>query len=147
MGILFGLAVAAASSYLTVQLSAGAFANAGPAGSAVGLAIGILAGVGAFLAGSSAYRRARRTHERLGLFTALAFGFCFAVVGGAFMVALTAIYVGTYSAGQSTAGDGLLTVLAYPILGLIGLCLGAVGGWLVGLVASGALRFLAPVGR
>jgi hypothetical protein len=107
----------------------------------------VLAALAAFLAGSSAYRRARRTHERLGLFTAVAFAFCFALVGAAFAAGLTASYLSGFSAGQATGADDALTVVAYPVLGLTGLCLGAVCGWLVGLLASGALRILAPAAR
>jgi hypothetical protein len=147
VGFLFGLAAAVATTFVTVQLAAAAFANAGSAGTTVGVAVAGLAALGAFLAGSSAYRRARRTHERLGVFTGLAFAFCFALVGGAFAAGLTATYLAGFSAGQATGADDVLTMVAYPVLGLTGLCLGAVCGWVVGLLASGALRVLAPAVR
>lgn len=139
--------MAAATSFVTVQLAAAAFANAGSAGTTSGMLVVGLAALAAFLAGSAAYRRARRTHERLGLFTALAFAFCFALVGAAFATGLTAAYIAGFPGGQATSTDNVLTVLAYPALALTGLCLGATCGWLVGLLASGALRVLAPVAR
>jgi hypothetical protein len=147
MSTLFGLVAAAISSFLTLQVSNGAFGNAGGPGTTARVVLVGLAALGAFMVGSAAYRRARRTHESLGLFTALAFSFPYGAVGCAFMVALTAVYLSGYGSGGSTAADAALTVLAYPALGVTGLCLGAAGGWIVGLVASGALRVLAPAPR
>ena len=43
--------------------------------------------------------------------------------------------------------DLVLTVLSYPIFGLLGLALGALAGFLVGLVVSAPLRVLTPAPR
>lgn len=147
MSLLFGLLTSAATAYVTYQLATAAFGNAGAAGRTAGVLLIALAAIGSFLAGSSAFRRARRSHHSLGLFSALAFSFWFAVVGGAFAVALVATYTAAYAPSGTGPTDNLLTILAYPVLALFGFCLGALCGWLVGLLASGALRVLAPAAR
>lgn len=147
MSLLFGLLTSAASALVTYQLSTAAFGNAGAGGRTAAVLLIALAATGSFLAGSSAFRRARRSHHSLGLFSALAFSFWFAFVGGAFAVALVATYTASYAPSGPAASDGLLTILAYPVLALFGICAGAACGWLVGLVASGALRVLAPAAR
>lgn len=99
------------------------------------------------MAGSSAFRRARRSHENLGLFSGVAFSFWFAIVGGAFALSIMASYMRTYGTPGSGGADAVLTVLAYPLIGLFGVVSGAVVGWLLGLLASVSLRVLAPALR
>jgi hypothetical protein len=147
VSILFGLVAAAVSSVVTSQIANAAFANAGSSGRAITLLLAVLAGAGGLLAGSAAFRRARRTHQSLALFSALAFAFSFGLVGVAFMVALTYGYTSAYGSTAGSGADAVTTLLAYPVFGALGGCLGSLAGWAVGLVASGALRVVAPASR
>lgn len=144
MSLIFGLQAGAFSAWTTFEVGSAAFGNAGSSGSAADLALAALAALVGFLAGSSAYRRARRTHDSISLFTGLAFGISFAALGAAFMVALTTIYISQYAPPGETGASGAVTLAAVAILAALGACLGAAVGWLLGLVAASALRFLAP---
>lgn len=144
MSLIFGLLAGAFSAWTTFVVGSAAFGNAGSSGSAAVLALAALAALVGFLAASSAYRRARRTHDSISLFTGLAFGFSFAALGAAFMIALTAVYISQFAPPGEAGASVAVTVAAVAVLAALGACLGALVGWLLGLVAASALRFLAP---
>jgi hypothetical protein len=111
------------------------------------ISLAVIALAVAFLAGSAAYSRARRSREHLTLFSSVAFAVAGGVIGAAFAVGMTAGYLHTFATPTTSPLDLVLTVLSYPIFGLLGLSLGAITGSIAGLFASGALRVLAPTPR
>lgn len=148
MSFLIGLVTGLGAALVTWSIT-GALVASLPALTARGISalLAVLACLVGFLAGSAAYSRARRSREHLTLFSSVAFAVAGGVIGAACAVALTAAYLHAYGAWTGNPVDAVLTVLAYPIFGLLGLALGAIAGSVVGVVASGALRVLTPAPR
>lgn len=96
------------------------------------------------MTGSAVARRARTSGSRIRLFSALAGSVCGGLLGGALFLGLSAAYVRDYGAWPSGTLDLLLAIVALPILGALGLCLGALAGFGVGALSGLVLAVVVP---
>lgn len=111
-------------------------------GSVAGLAqIGIVgcAAIVGFVAGSAVAKRAGRDRSHIGLFSALAGGVAGGTLGCVYALAITAAYLSNYATWPQDRMDQVFVLLAYPIFGAFGLCLGGAVGLIGGLLLGGAL--------
>jgi hypothetical protein len=100
----------------------------------------IIAVLSGFLAGAAILRRARREPRRVVLFSGLASGVAGGTIGCAFAVTTTASYLLNFATWPQDRLDQVLVVASYPVFGILGLFVGAIGGMLAGFLAGGALR-------
>lgn len=110
-------------------------------------AVLVVAALGGFLAGSAIVLRARRRRDHLVPFSCLAGGVCGGLVGCAYAVTITAAYLSSYSSWPQDRLDQIFVLLSYPAFGALGFWMGALVGLLLGLLAGGTLRLVAPVRR
>jgi hypothetical protein len=96
------------------------------------------------MTGSAIGRRSRMPGSRIRMFSALASAVCGGVLGGALFVALCAAYMREYATWPSGTFDLILAALALPILGALGLCLGAATGFGVGALSGIVLAVVVP---
>jgi hypothetical protein len=96
------------------------------------------------MTGSAVGRRSRVPGSRIRLFSALAASVCGGILGGALFVGVSAAYVRDYAAWPTGSFDLLLAILALPILGALGLCLGAMAGFAVGGLSGLVLAVVVP---
>lgn len=96
------------------------------------------------MTGSAVGRRSRNSGSRIRLFSALAGSVCGGLLGGAVFLVLSAAYVRDYAAWPSGSFDLVVAVLALPILGALGLCLGALTGFGVGALSGLVLAVVVP---
>jgi hypothetical protein len=99
------------------------------------------------MTGSSVGRRSRISGSRIRLFSALAGSVCGGLLGGALFLGLLAAYVRDYTAWPSGPFDLVVAVLALPILGALGLCVGALTGFGVGALSGLVLAVVVPKRR
>jgi hypothetical protein len=99
-----------------------------------------------YLLGAVVTRRSRRTHRNLVTFTATAAGLTGGAVGASTSLALLTAYLAAYGTWPGNLTDQVLLIVSYPVLALIGFCLGSVAGLALGTLAGGLLR-LFPSGR
>ena len=81
------------------------------------------------------------------MFSALAGAVCGGVLGGALFAGMSVAYVRDYAAWPTGTIDLVLALLAFPILGALGLCLGAVAGFGVGGLSGLVLALVVPKRR
>lgn len=96
------------------------------------------------MTGSAVGRRSRIADSRIRMFSALAAAVCGGILGGALFVGLSAAYVRDYAAWPTGAFDLALAILAFPLLGALGLCLGAIAGFGVGGLSGLVLAVVVP---
>ncbi|HEY8684839.1 MAG TPA: hypothetical protein VIO57_04460 [Chloroflexota bacterium] len=99
------------------------------------------------MTGSAVGRRSRVPDSRIRMFSALAAAVCGGILGGALFAGLSAAYVRDYAPWPSGTFDLILAILAFPILGALGLCLGAITGFGVGALSGLVLAVVVPKRR
>lgn len=99
------------------------------------------------LTGSVVARRSRLPGSSIRLFSALAGSVCGGFLGGALILGLSTAYLRDYAVWPSDSVDLVMTILAIPVLGALGLCLGAATGFGVGALSGLALGLVVPKRR
>ena len=148
MSILGGLVGAMLSAICAAALAQPTTSNLDPLPRAIVLAI--LLGVAALLGlitGSAVGRRSRVAGSSIRLFSALAGAVCGGLLGGATAFTLTAAYMREYATWPSATLDVVLALVALPVLGALGLCLGAITGFGVGGLSGIVLGVVVPKRR
>lgn len=96
------------------------------------------------LTGSAIGRRSRIAGGRVGLFAAFAGAVCGGLVGGGTFLLLTGAYLRDYAVWPSSTIDLIVSIAALPVLGALGLCLGALTGFGVGGISGLVLAAVVP---
>jgi hypothetical protein len=145
MSLLGGLIGAAIALVCTAAILQPTTSNLSPLTRAVMLLVlcGVALTLG-LLTGSAVGRRSRTADGRIRLFSALAGAVCGGLIGGALFLGLSAAYVRDYAALPSGTVDLVVAILALPILGALGLCLGALTGFGVGALSGLVLAVVVP---
>lgn len=117
----------------------------GLVGAASLFAIVIVAAVVGIVAGSAVGRRAGRHEPEMGRFLVLATTVAGGAAGCGLAFILTVAYLGSYTTWPQDRIDQVLEVLAYPVFGWLGLCLGGALGLFVGLLIAGLQRATAAI--
>ena len=102
--------------------------------------LGVIAVLIGYVAGSAVCRIAARRKESLSTFGAVAGTVAGGVMGAASALTLTAFYLSSYTQWPADRTQEALLVLAYPAFALLGFCVGAIPGLLVGIVGGSVLR-------
>jgi hypothetical protein len=148
MTLIGGLAGAAFMGLLSFIIIGPATANLDGSAHLVTLSLATAAAlIVGFLTASAVFRRAASRRASLGLFSGLAAGFGFGLVGAVWAVALLTAYMLSYGAWPNGLLYQVLTVVAFPAFAGLGFSIGAIAGGLFGMIAGGVLGVVLPARR
>lgn len=145
MSVLGGLVGAVIAFACMAAVAQPASSNLSPFSRAI--VLGVLLGLALLLglmSGSAVGRRSRIVGGRIRLFAALAGAVCGGLLGGALFLTISTAYVRDYATWPAGTFDLVLAIVSLPILGALGLCLGAVTGFGVGALSGLVLGVVVP---